>query len=296
MQPLCHHKEHIPTRHRSGYRKRLCRYLLTGILSVTAFALCADDTRPILFGVFPYLPPARLEQLYAPVAADLSQAIGHPVQLRTRPTFSAFREGLRNEVFDLIFIQPFAYAGTAAPHGYRSISRPTRALSALFVTLQDNDLADLGDLDGRVLAAPPEQAAVSLLGRRTLLDHHLVPGKQVRIDHQRSHAACLRQLMIHKAAACVTAAAPLYIFEEKSGVHFRLLAQSTSVPGSPYAAHRRVPEPIRKALQKRIGLWSADAAGRQLLDSIKMPGFVDSSDRDYDPVRKIMTQIRNTAR
>ncbi|HHH45182.1 MAG TPA: phosphate/phosphite/phosphonate ABC transporter substrate-binding protein [Gammaproteobacteria bacterium] len=296
MQPSRHRKDHTPTRHRAGYRGRLRRRLLAGILSVSAFALSADDARPILFGVFPYLPPARLEQLYAPVAADLSQAIGHPVQLRTRPTFAAFREGLREEVFDLIFIQPFAYAETAAPHGYRSISRPSRALSALFVTLQDSDLADLGDLDGRILAAPPEQAAVSLLGRQTLLDHHLEPGKQVRIDHQRSHAACLRQIMIHKAAACITAASPLFIFQDRSGVHFRQLAESASVPGSTYAVHQRVPERIRKALQKRIGLWSSDAVGRRLLDSIKMPGFIDSSDRDYDPVRKILAHPRDTTR
>jgi len=266
--------------------------LLSGFLLAASFPLYADNARPILFGVFPYLPPARLEQLYAPVAADLSEAIDHPVQLRTRPTFLQFRKELENETYDLIFIQPFAYVETAFPHGYRSISHPSKPLTAEFVTRTDSPVTTLADLNNEVIAAPPIRAAVSLLGNQTLREQQLIPGKNIRIIYQNSHAACLRQVLIRKAVACITAESPLKIFQAQSGVNFRILASSQPIPGSVYAVHDRISDLMRSTLQKRINQWSNTTRGRRLLNGIKMPGFVSSADKDYDSVRRILEQSR----
>jgi len=267
---------------------QLC--LLAGFLLAASFPLCADHPQLILFGVFPYLPPARLEQVYAPVAADFSEAIGRQVQLRTRPTFLQFRKELKNETYDIIFVQPFAYVETAVPHGYRSISHPSIPLTAQFVTRTDSPVTALGDLKNEIVAAPPTKAAVSLLGLQTLLDHQLIPGEHIRITYQSSHAACLRQILIDKAAACITATAPLGIFKAKSGMNFRVVATSRPIPGSTYAVHKRVPEQIRDTLQKRIINWVNTTSGQRLLESISMPGFVSSVDKDYDSVRRLLEQ------
>jgi len=280
----------------TGFWDGLHWRLLAGWLLTASFPLCADNKQPLLFGVFPYLPPARLEQAYAPVAADLSEATGRQVQLRTRPTFLQFRKELENETYDLIFIQPFAYVETAAPHGYRSIARPARPLTALFVTHTDSPIKTIEDLRNETVAAPPIKAAVSLLGQQTLLDHQLIPGKSVHLTYQNSHAACLRQVLIHKAVACITADSPLALFQAQSAVNFRIVANSRPVPGTAYAVHTRVPKQIRDTLQKRITHWASTTRGQSLLDSVKMPGFVSSVDEDYDPVRTILKQPQETAK
>ncbi len=278
----------------TGSRNGLSGCLLSAFLLVASFPLCADNAQPILFGVFPYLPPARLEQLYAPVAADLSEAIGRPVLLRTRPTYLQFRKELENETYDLVFVQPFDYVESSAPHGYRLISRWSQQLAALFVTRTDSRVTTMNGLRNKVIAAPPIRAAVSLLGRQTLLDHQLIPGKNVRLTYQNSHAACLRQVLIHKAAACITADSPLRVFQAQSGINFSVLASSRLIPGPAYAVHTRVAENIRGKLQKRIIGWAKTTRGRSLLDSIKISGFVDSVDKDYDSVRRILEQSQET--
>ena len=53
------------------------------VLSLPGLPVCGEEAAPILFGVFPYPPPTRLEQVYAPLAADLSEAVGREVQLRS---------------------------------------------------------------------------------------------------------------------------------------------------------------------------------------------------------------------
>jgi len=287
-------KVYILNQQTTGYRDCLRWGLLAGFLLTVSFPLCAEREQSILFGVFPYLPPARLEQIYAPVAADLSEAIGHPVQLRTRPTFSLFRKELENETYDLVFIQPFDYVESAAPHGYCLISRWEQPLTALFVTRTDSGANSINDLGNKIIAAPPTRAAVSLLGRQTLLDHQLVPGENVRLTYQSSHAACLRQVLIRKAAACITAKSPLEVFQAQSGVNFRVVANSQPIPGPAYAVHDRVPEQIRNAFQQRTTHWARTTHGRALLNNIKVSGFVSVVDEDYDVVRRILKQSQIT--
>ncbi len=278
----------------TGSRNGLSGCLLPVFLLAASFPLCADNAQPILFGVFPYLPPARLEQLFAPVAADLSEAIGRPVLLRTRPTYLRFRKELENETYDLVFVQPFDYVESAAPHGYHLISRWSQLLAALFVTRTDSRVTTMNGLRNEVIAAPPIRAAVSLLGRQTLLDYQLIPGKNVRLTYQNSHAACLRQVLIHKATACITADSPLKLFEALSGVDFRVLASSRLIPGPAFAVHTRVAKNIRSKIQKRTTGWAKTARGRSLLDSIKVSGFINSADKDYDSVRRILEQSQET--
>ncbi len=269
-------------------RQRLCA------AAVVLWCACAPaaDTAPLVFGVFPYLSTAQLERLYAPVAADLSAATGREVQLRTRPSFDLFQEEVVQERYDLVFIQPFSFVDVARPHGYESIARPAEALKAVFVVRSDSDIQDFDDLRGTTLSAPPKQAAVSQLAQDTLRKHGLIAGTDFRLTYQNNHPACLRAVLIRKAAACITAPPPLEVFSTRTGVNFRILGYSDPVPGSTYAAHQRLPAPLRAEIAARIVSWNRTATGRALLATLKFSGFVNSSNEDYLPVSAILQAPR----
>ncbi|MCG6865121.1 MAG: phosphate/phosphite/phosphonate ABC transporter substrate-binding protein [Thiogranum sp.] len=271
--------------------RKFQRHLCVAIALVCSATCSADDKTPLVFGVFPYLPTAQLEQIYAPVAADLSIATGREVQLRTRPSFDLFREELVQKRYDLVFIQPFAYAQVASANGYRSVAHPAEALKAIFVVRSDSDIREFKDLRNSTVAMPPKGAAVSLLGRQALTQYGLVPGTDIRLTYQNNHAACLRAVLIRKAAACVTAAPPLQIFTQRTGMIFRVLAHSDPIPGSTFAVHERLPAAMRSAIARRIVSWDQSAAGKVLLESLKLSPFVNSSDEDYLPVREILRTI-----
>ena len=277
--------------HKTTAWRNLQRHLCVAIALVCSAVSPADDTTSLVFGVFPYLPTAQLEQIYAPVAADLSIATGREVQLRTRPSFDLFREELVQQHYDLVFIQPFAYAQVASANGYRSVARPAEALKAVFVVRSDSDINDFEDLRNSTLAMPPKGAAVSLLARQTLSQYGLVPGTNIRLTYQNNHAACLRAVLIRKAAACVTAPSPLQIFTQRTGMEFRILGYSEPIPSSTFAVHERLPAAMRAAIARRIVSWDQSTAGRVLLESLKLPSFVSSSDEDYLPVREILRTI-----
>ncbi len=265
--------------------------LLVFVLLTGSPLFAVEKTEPLAFGVFPYLAPAQLEKLFAPIAADLAKAIGRPVQLRTRPSFEMFRAELSRQRYDLIFIQPFGYVTHAAPNNYRSIAQMIIPLSAIFVTRSDSTYDSFDDFKGQTISNPPKTAAVSRLARQTLANHNLLPGTDVRLTYQNSHAACLREVLIRRAAACVTAMSPLKVFEAKSQIQFQIFALSDSIPGSTFAIHKRVPNSTRSALAERITQWGQTVSGKRMLEQLKIPGYQPSSDEDYQPVRDIANTL-----
>ena len=59
-------------------------------------AQAAPQGKNYVLGVFPHLPPRDLEEVYAPIAADLGEAIGRRIVLRSNTTFGRFMSNLDN--------------------------------------------------------------------------------------------------------------------------------------------------------------------------------------------------------
>jgi len=255
----------------------------------------SDDSAPLLFGVFPFFPPAQLEDLFVPVAIDLSQTIGRPVQFRTRPSFAEFDEETVKQTYDLVYVQPFAYARLAHQSGYEAVARRSTPLSAVFITREDSPIKTIGDLRGKILATPPTSAAVTLLGLQLLMENQLQPGVDIKLDNRNSHFSCLRRIMIGKADACVTTSQPLRIFQKKSGAQFRTIAETKAIPATTFAIHRRVAPALRDKLVQRILGWQHNEEGKRILKKLHHIYYLPSRDSDYDPVRKILAEIQKTA-
>jgi ABC-type phosphate/phosphonate transport system substrate-binding protein len=117
-------------------------YLLIGLVCCLTFscishalsAQTASEAAYYTLGVFPYLPPARIESMYAPVAANLSAVSNKPIKLKSRPNFEAFRQEVIKGRYDIIFIQPFDYVRIPKNNGYTPIVRWQGMLQAVFVT------------------------------------------------------------------------------------------------------------------------------------------------------------------
>lgn len=244
-------------------------------------------------GVFPYLPASRIQERYTPFVEDLSAVLHTPVKLKTRVSFQAFQVAVVKQEYDLIFIQPFDYVRTGVKHGYQAIARPEFELRAVFVVLPDSRITNLKQLKGRRIAMPPKDAAVSLLGLKLLIDNSFEIGKDVTLSFQSNHFACMRQLIIKKVDACVTADVPRKMFERRSEVNLRLLSTTQSIPPALFAVHQRVPEQERLKIISTMANWSQTPAGRKILNGLQFKTIIPTDDHAYDVVREIWKSIKN---
>jgi phosphonate transport system substrate-binding protein len=243
------------------------------------------------FGVFPFLSPVHVEQIFSGIVTRLSGSLAHEVRLQSGNSFEEFQAALDAERFDLAFVQPFDYVRFAAKKGYQPLAARSEALAALLVLPEDSTIGSVEDLRGKVVALPPETAAVSFLTRSLLERNGLIPGESVTIRYTRNHETCLSHMLVKTAAACGTAQGPLSVFEGRVRAKTRILATSVRIQGSLVVAHPRLGkrqiELARKGLLEVTPSQLSDAwapAGRDKL-------FVPVRDRDYEPVRLIAAQL-----
>jgi phosphonate transport system substrate-binding protein len=261
--------------------------LVLALIAIAALANPPAADKQYVMGVFPHLPPRQLEKIFSPMASDLGKTLNRDIVLRTNTTFERFAESLDNQVFDIVFVQPFDYVRIADNLGYLPLATRTEELAALLVVKENSPLKDINDFKGRKIALPPSIAAVSYLFRDHLKKNGLDPDKDVMLSHHRSHVSCMQQVLIGEADACVTAAPPLRFFENKMKVKMKIVVKNREIPHAQLAIHPRVPEEERETIRQRIISWSETEEGKELLGHGWLKPFLSTSDADYDVIRRM---------
>lgn len=239
------------------------------------------------FGVFPYLPPTKLNALFRPITKDLSEAIDNNISLSSKPTYREFTEQLDSEAFDIAFVQPFDYVDAYDNKNYLPLARRGKGLKALLLVAKDSPIKSISDVKGKRIANPPKVAAVSHLTSMALIEAGIDPETDVDRHYGKSHFSCMQRVLINSADVCGTAGQALFHFEKKKmRGRFRILAESPSIPHSLFIIHKRVPESDRKKIFDRIINWEQSDNGREILSNGKFIPFVEAKDSDYDIVRK----------
>lgn len=292
---------HVQRDFGSSRGKKMKHILYTCLLYFFLFpnTLKADHADEYQFGVFPYLPPQRIDPMWSPLAKYLTQAVNHGVEVRTRAEYSQYRQAIREEIFDIAYVQPFAYVETAYFHNYIPLARwiskfdihRKGRLVGVFVVLDDSPLSSLKEINEGAIAMPPAQAAVSRLGVLTMVENGMKKNKKISITNQRNHIACMQQLVIKKAVACVTATPILSQFEKKTGSKLRIIATTRKIPSSPILVHKRVPVREREIIRNMLLELEKSEIGREFLKNAGLSGFTRTTDADYNQVRKISKSL-----
>jgi len=259
---------------------------IIGVASCGAQAGAADS--PYEFGVFPYLPLAKIQQLYAPIAADFEAKLGRQVWLSSKSDYALYHEALNKETYDIAFVHPLDYVNAHDKHGYLPLARREKNLEALIVVRPDSPLKSIKDLRGKIVANPPVDAIVSHLTSMALQDAGINPGAGVKRDYGKNHFACMQSVLIGAADACGTTEQALLHFEKEKQMNtrFRILHRTKPSPPPLFVVHKRVPKKDRDILLKTILGWPNNEEGKKILNVGYFIPFTAAADAEYESVRR----------
>lgn len=251
-----------------------------------------------LLGVFPFLPVANLEGIFAPVAAELSGPLKKTVRLRLTATYDAFIVALNDQTFDIVHMHPFDYVRFGRDKGYQPLVARSEDLFAQFSVKKGSAIKKLSDLKDKRVGTPPATGAVTYLALDALHKEGLRPDKTISLKHFPNHLACLQQLQIGSVDACATSASTLKTFESQFQLTFTRIGRSISIPHTMFAVHRRVPAADRQTILNTLQastLSTVEPRLRELFiessDAATGRYFRPVSDRDYDPARMILKRL-----
>jgi phosphonate transport system substrate-binding protein len=248
-----------------------------------ATALSNEDE--YVLAVFPYLAPRQIENIYAPITAALSEALDRQVRLTSSLSYAKFMHSLNEERYDLVFVQPFDYVSIADAYGYTPLVTRDEPLPAILVVADNSSVQTLSDLQDKIIALPPQVAAISRLVKDHLIKSGYADNLDSRLQYQKSHFACMHQVIVGKAQACGTAPPAVRFFRQKTHAKLRIVSQTMAIPNSLFAAHPRISPQERQKIVDTMMSWSTTAPGRKLLDRAKVKAFVPIKDSAYDIVR-----------
>lgn len=252
-------------------------------------AMPADNAYTL--GVFPYFTPTRLEEIYAPVAADLSIKLGTPVAFRTAISFENYFAKLQAQAYDIALFPPLFYIPAVDQFGYLPLARMQEPFTALIVVPDTSPIHDEQALRNKVIASPPNYLPVTLMAKKTLRDHGLLPGRDVRFMETKNTEVCFQRIMTGAADACVTLPFAVIAYQNNTGVRLRIIQETVHLPNILFVVHNRVPVADRERLHAAIIGWSATAEGQAMLQKMNTGGFINATDTDYQPVREFVKEL-----
>ncbi|PHR59522.1 MAG: hypothetical protein COA44_00850 [Arcobacter sp.] len=241
------------------------------------------------FGVFPHMPLAKLHKVFGTVTNDLERDLNKSITLMTRPYYKQYKTELNRGLYDFAFIQPLDYVEAHRLQGYIPLARRNKDLKAILVVLKASSYEKVSDVQDKVIASAPAQAAVSQMMLVSLEKDGFHALDDFTISYSKNHFVCLQKLVDAKVAACITARRAMEFFnQEKNTTNFKIIYETKTLPHALFVAHPRVPKDIRDKVQRRILRWTKYKKGRSLLKKGKLLDFIEAKDKDYDRVREFM--------
>ena len=241
-------------------------------------------------GVHPCLPGLKLEAMMAPLAIELGQVLGTQVQIKSKPSFEAFRDALLTGQYDIVLVNPFLLVNAVDHAGYVPLVRMADELRAEILTYQTL-AGGLAALRNRVLALPPRLAGASYIVNAALLEARLQPGLDVSVRHLRDQVSCLQAVSIGIADACASLSFLRGTLMTIGRSPLRSVWRSEPVAGVAIAAHPGLPPQDRIAVRAAMLGWNDSAEGRALFTALGWSRVATAELADFETARTLAARL-----
>ncbi len=293
-----------PLTHASGGKRRL-RAAATTAAGAALFALgfflpqsaAAQDPKPLVLAVHPYLPALEIERRFAPLARHIGEKTGRKIEISVSPDYSAHIKRVGTHVVALAYMGPAAYVTLVKTYGpeffllARQETNGTPDFHGHIVVAETSDIQTLADLRGRSFAFGDPQSTMS-----HLLPYYMLLEGGVKLDDLTRHPflgghrnVALGVLSGDFAAGAIKE--DVYVEYRERGL--RSIAVSPPIPDHLLIATRALPAGLAEKIRFSLLAAGFDPAMRAILTAIQpdLTGFIPAQDSDYDILRRVIDRL-----
>ncbi len=239
----------------------------------------ADDARPLVLGVFPYVTARQIVESYRPVAQALEEKLQRRVLLYTARDFTAFVEHTRKGEYDILLTAPHLAWLARQEVGYLPLLKYDLSIHGLLVVKSDSPFKDLADLRGRTLATADPLALVVLAGKAELAARGLSDNIDYQSKDAVTHINAAMQVINGRADGAMLAQQPYNLMRPELRQQLRVLAETPLLPSLIYLTHPRLPVAEVQTIRTALPDFSAspDAQARKHHGSHGAIGPIDDA-------------------
>jgi len=281
--------------------------LLCALLLALALHGCRDRERSemnepepgakkeFIIGIVPEHNIFRQKERYEPLALYLSRKMGLRVELRVMAGYGNALASINTGELDAAFLGSFTAAEAIRKTGAQPLARPqypdgTSTYHGMLFTRKDSSIRSVQDMRGRTFAFVDRATTAGWLLPLHYFKEHGIDDPEAwlgEVYYTGTHEDAIMDVLIGKAdigAAKNTVFAALAEADERITNELEILATSPPVPENGLLVCRDVGETLRMKLREILLAMHQNREGRSALDTLGVTKFIETTEKDYDPV------------
>ncbi len=237
------------------------------------------------FAIVPQQSAKKTNLIWGPILKHITRQTGIKLELKTSKTIPEFEKELEVGWHDFSYMNPFHYTVFHDIANYNAIAKAKdKKIKGIIVVRKDSPVKSLKDLSGSELAFPsPSAFAATILTRAYLKQQKIF----IRPAYVLSHDLVYRAIASKKYAAGGGVIRTMKNADKNVSNMLRVLWTTKDFTPHAIAVHERVPKEVVERVKKSLEELHTTEEGVKLLHAIKLKGFVNAKNSDWDDVRSL---------
>ena len=253
----------------------------------------ADWPKSLSMGMIPTDGEAETLKGFKSLEEYLSKKLGVPVTMKVGRDYASVTSDMGKGDLDFAYFGPASYISAAATDGAETLVKENAVTSgtgyySLIISKADSKLETLADLKGRSFALVDTKSTSGYLVPMVyfLQRQKIKPEEYFKsVTNSGSHNNSILAVFNGKVDAAAVSSLELQKSVAQAQVKqadFNILWRSDPIPPATIAVHKPLPTSLKTALKRALLSYRGDT-----LKYLKLVGFVESKDSDYDGVRDL---------
>lgn len=248
--------------------------------------------KTLSFAVVPQQSASKLAKIWTPIIEQLAINSGVKIKFTTAPDIPTFEKRLSEGAYDIAYMNPYHYIVFNQSNGYQAISKARdKQIKGIIVVAKNSPINDLTDLQQTTIAFPaPNAFAATRLTQSALIDNNVNFTPKYVSSHDSVYLTVAKG--IYPAGGGVLRT--YKNVDPSIGSKLRILTTTDGYTPHAIAVHPRVNNEDRTNIQRVLTAMDKNDLGRTLLDSIKVKGFEQAIDSDWNDIRQLEISVNTT--
>ena len=253
------------------------------LLIIAGLMFCSNSfAAQYNFIVQPIHSPAKMKEIYQPMADYLNKETGHTFNIVTAKSFISYWAKMKKGQYDLILDAAHFTDYRIKRMNYTILAKMPKTQSFSLITHENERLADYKKLIGKKLITLPSPS----LGSMHLAKMFPNPAQQPNITNTNSAETAIKEVQQGKYYAALVPTSMLSNIRNINTVNTSDMTPRMAVSASP-KINKEVQNKIRIALIKA----STTSNGKTMLNAIKISAFKATNAKTYQGYEKLLASV-----
>ncbi len=261
-----------------------------------------SQERVLVIGVVPEQNIFDQMNRYQPLADYLSEKVDAKIKLKVLTEYGNIIDNFLSLGLDGAFFGSFTYALAHSKLGLEVLARPEQlngesTYYGLIFVRKDSGIKTAKDMRGKRFAFVDKATTAGYLLPLAYFEKHAIRNYKTYLRETYFTGTHVDAIMdvLNKKADIGAAKNTVYERMAKNDIRIEkeliILEKSPDVPENGLAVRKELDDPIKKKLKDTLLSMHNDPHGRSILKNFGAGRFIETTDKDYDPVYKYAKDI-----